>query len=168
MKMKNTIVLVEDFNIDILREAFRQGRLYIRTEAKSAKSIREEGIQAILQYVSRIHACAYQAYAPTIHQLWEAILHSPELGDLFFRERGGAAVFGGTDDVIDALVEQFTEAGKHIETRHTFPCFPHGDSSLGDTERLGQCHLRQPFFFPQLLRPNLSESSSNPFFHLEL
>ena len=59
MKMKNTIVLVEDFNIDILREAFRQGRLYIRTEAKSAKSIREEGIQTILQYVSRIHACAY-------------------------------------------------------------------------------------------------------------
>ena len=65
MKMKNTIVLVEDFNIDILREAFRQGRLYIRTEAKSAKSIREEGIQTILQYVSRIHACAYQAYAST-------------------------------------------------------------------------------------------------------
>ena len=87
MKQKNTMVLVEDFNIDTLREAFRQGRLYIRTEAKPATSIREEGIQSILQYVSRIHACASQAYAPTIHQLWEAILHSPELGDLFFLNR---------------------------------------------------------------------------------
>ena len=54
MKTKNTMVLVEDFNIDTLREAFRQKRLYIQTETKSAKSIREEGIQAILQYVSRI------------------------------------------------------------------------------------------------------------------
>ena len=87
MITKNTMVLVEDFNIDTLREAFRQGRLYIRTEAKSATSIREEGIQSILQYVSRIEACASQAYASSIHQLWEAILHSPELGDLFFLNR---------------------------------------------------------------------------------
>ena len=87
MKTKNTMVLVEDFNIDTLREAFRQGRLYIRTEAKSATSIREEGIQAILRYVSRIHACASPAYASSIHQLWEEILHSPELGDLFFLNR---------------------------------------------------------------------------------
>ena len=87
MKTKNAMVLVEDFNIDKLREAFRQGRLYIRTETKSATSLRKEGIQAILRYVSRIHACASQAYASSIHQLGKEILHSPELGDLFFLNR---------------------------------------------------------------------------------
>ena len=87
MRTKNTMVLVEDFNIDTLREAFRQKRLYIQTETKSAKSIREEGIQAILQYVSRIDTCASHAYATSIHQLWKEILHSPELGDLFFLNR---------------------------------------------------------------------------------
>ena len=87
--MKQTIELVpvEDFDIDTLKEAFLQRRLYIQKVEKSEASIREEGIQAILQYVARIHACASRAFASSIHQLWEEILHSPELGDLFFLNR---------------------------------------------------------------------------------
>jgi hypothetical protein len=87
--MKNTpkIVPVEDFDIDLLREAFLQGRLYIQTKEKPEEYIREEGIRSILQYVARIDACASPAYASSIYRLWQEILRSPELGDLFFLNR---------------------------------------------------------------------------------
>lgn len=87
--MKNTpkIVLVKDFDIDLLREAFLQRRLYIQTKEKPEKNIREKGICAILQYVSRIDACTSPAYASSIHRLWEEILRSTELGDMFFLNR---------------------------------------------------------------------------------
>ena len=88
MKQKNELVLVEDFNIDTLREAFLQKRLYVRTPSTSAViQPREEGIRAILHYVSHIDACASEAYRPIIHRLWEQILSSPELGHLFFLSR---------------------------------------------------------------------------------
>ena len=79
------MVRVEDFNIDKLRDAFVEGRLYI--QSTTAEKSREAGIQAILRYVSRIDACASEAYQSTIHTLWEKILRSPELGNLFFLER---------------------------------------------------------------------------------
>ena len=85
MKQNNQLVLVEDFNIDTLREAFQQGRLYIHLP--EAANSREEGIQAILQYVSRIDTCVSDACQSTIRQLWEQVLRSPELGDLFFLNR---------------------------------------------------------------------------------
>ena len=76
---------VEDFNIDTLKQAFLEGRLYI--QSTTPETSREEGIRAILQYVSRIDSCASPAYASSIHRLWKKILHSPELGDLFFLNR---------------------------------------------------------------------------------
>lgn len=87
MKDTREMVPVEDFDIDTLKEAFLQRRLYIQKVEKSEASVREEGIQAILQYVARIHACASRAFASSIHQLWDEILRSPELGDLFFLNR---------------------------------------------------------------------------------
>ena len=85
MKQVNKMVRVEDFNIDKLRDAFVEGRLYI--QSTTAEKSREAGIQAMLRYVSRIDACASEAYQSTIHTLWEKILRSPELGNLFFLER---------------------------------------------------------------------------------
>ena len=88
MKQKNELVLVEDFNIDTLWEAFLQNRLYVQTPSTfQVPSTHEEGIRAILQYVSRIAHCASPAYRPVIGTLWEQILHSPELGHLFFLSR---------------------------------------------------------------------------------
>lgn len=85
MKIVNKMVQVEDFNIDKLKEAFMEGRLYIQTT--TPEKSREAGIQAILQYVSRIDACASDAYRSSIHTLWEQILRSSELGELFFLSR---------------------------------------------------------------------------------
>lgn len=91
MEAKNKIEQVhpEDFDVEMLWQLVCEGRLYIqpKVELKSEETIREEGIQAILQYVSHIDACASEKYQPTIRQLWERILRSSELGDLFFFNR---------------------------------------------------------------------------------
>ena len=80
---------VSSFDIQTLKEAFQEGRLYIRPKAeeKSEETIREEGIHSILQYVSHIDECTSEKYLSNIRQLWEQILHSPELEDLFFLNR---------------------------------------------------------------------------------
>ena len=80
---------VSSFDIHTLKEAFLEGRLYIKqtTEEKTETNIREEGIHSILQYVSHIDECTSEKYLSNIRQLWEQILHSPELEDLFFLNR---------------------------------------------------------------------------------
>lgn len=79
----------EDFDVEMLWQLVCEGRLYIqpKVEQKSEQTNREEGIQAILQYVSHIDACASEKYQPTIRQLWERILRSPELENSFFLSR---------------------------------------------------------------------------------
>ncbi len=49
---------------------------------------REESIQAILTYVARIDDCAEEAYRPHIRAIWEAILRSEQLKNLFVLQRG--------------------------------------------------------------------------------
>ena len=80
------MVPVVDFDIDTLRKAFLEGRLYILQPA-TPSDIREESIRKILHYVSRIDACASRQYLTTIGQLWQELLRSPQLGDLFFLSR---------------------------------------------------------------------------------
>lgn len=108
MKQKEQMVLVEDFNIDTLRQAFMEGRLYILPSA-TTDDIHQEGIRSILQYVSRIDTCASSQYAPTIHRLWEEILHSPQLGPLFFlgryRSSRGRPNWYRVNAVVMALLE---------------------------------------------------------------
>lgn len=82
-------VTIDDFDINILRQAALEGRLFISQEedARSAESQRKEGIRQILTYVSRIDSCASPQHASGISKLWNCILHSEELGDLFFYQR---------------------------------------------------------------------------------
>ena len=88
-KSTTEFIPVSSFDIHALKQAFQDGRLYIRPKAveKSEETIREEGIHSILQYVSHIDECTSEKYQSIIHQLWEQILHSPELEDLFFLNR---------------------------------------------------------------------------------
>ncbi len=88
-KSTTEFIPVSSFDIHALKEAFQEGRLYIKqtTVIKSETTIREEGICSILQYVSHIDECVSEKYLSNIRQLWEQILHSPELEDLFFLNR---------------------------------------------------------------------------------
>ena len=58
-KSTTEFIPVSSFDIHTLKEAFLEGRLYIKqtTEEKTVRTNREEGIQAILQYVSHIDEC---------------------------------------------------------------------------------------------------------------
>lgn len=91
MSKKSTekLVPVKEFDVEKIHEAFREGRLFIlpATEKPTEETLRKEGIRAILQYVSRIDGCASEKYLPTIRRLWEQMLHSAELGPLFFLNR---------------------------------------------------------------------------------
>lgn len=88
-KSTTEFIPVSSFDIHALKQAFQEGRLYIKqtTEEKTETTIREEGIRSILQYVSHINECASEKYLSNIHQLWNRILHSSELEDLFFLNR---------------------------------------------------------------------------------
>lgn len=82
-------VAIDNFDINSLRQATLEGRLFISQAegAPDAQSRRTEGIRLILKYVSRIDSCASPQYASCIRQLWNCILHSEELGELFFYQR---------------------------------------------------------------------------------
>ena len=88
-KSTTEFIPVSSFDIHALKQAFQEGRLYIlpKAEEKTETTIREEGIRSILQYVSHIDECVSEKYLSNIHQLWEQILHSSELEDLFFLNR---------------------------------------------------------------------------------
>ena len=86
-KQPHELVRVEHFNVDILKEAFLQGRLYIQRAVTSEVESKEESMQAILRYVSRTDMCTSDAYQSSIQHLWQRILCSPELGHSFFLYR---------------------------------------------------------------------------------
>lgn len=46
--------------------------------------MREDGIRAILRYVSRIDDCASSAYENQLSECWERVLRNPLLTNLFF------------------------------------------------------------------------------------
>lgn len=87
MKLKNNYVLVEDFDLQTLQEAFSEGRLFITPRQESAEALRERGIHSILEYVSRIDDCTSSTYRPHIRDIWSQMLHDEVLGDLFFYTR---------------------------------------------------------------------------------
>ena len=79
-------VTLDDFNIAALRQAAREGRLFIQPAQVSEQQEREEGIRLILQYVSQIDDCASAPYRQCIGRLWQDIMAS-SLADLFFFSR---------------------------------------------------------------------------------
>ncbi len=112
------MVPVVDFDIDTLRKAFLEGRLYILQPA-TPSDIREESIRKILHYVSRIDACASDKYRSTIRLLWERILHSPELGELFFLSRYSTTRGQPNWYRVNAVVLALLEHGIYCQGRYT-------------------------------------------------
>ena len=86
-KSKLVQVRPSDFNVTLLKQAMYEGRLFIAIPQTSKEEIREKGIRQILQYVSRIDTCASPEYRTRIHLLWDRLLRSLELGELFFFSR---------------------------------------------------------------------------------
>ena len=81
------LVRVEEFDMDLIRQAIAEGRVYIAPKQESAEDLREKGIQAILDYVSRIDDYTSSQYRSCIRDIWSEILHDETLGGLFFFNR---------------------------------------------------------------------------------
>ena len=81
-------VSIEDFDIDLLRRAAREGRLFIAPEGSTTGSLtidnRQQLVVSILTYVQPI---AVYSSCLRVGDIWEAILHDPRLAPLFFFQR---------------------------------------------------------------------------------
>lgn len=87
-KQNSNFEQVKTFDLLALQKAFEEGRLYIQPKAKPEAELREEGIKAILSYVSRIDDCSSSIYRSHIREIWERILRDQMLNHLFFMEKG--------------------------------------------------------------------------------
>lgn len=84
MKKKLLPVGPKDLDYPALRLAAEEGRLFIQPRELTPEQMREEGVLAILRYVSRINDCASSAYQNRMAECWERVLRHPRLTDLFF------------------------------------------------------------------------------------
>lgn len=87
-KQNSNFEQVKSFDLLALQKAFEEGRLYIQPKVKPEAELREEGIKAILSYVSRIDDCSSSIYRSHIREIWERILRDQMLNHLFFMEKG--------------------------------------------------------------------------------
>lgn len=81
-------VSIEDFDIDLLRRAAREGRLFVAPEGsaqgKQTTDNRQQLVVSILTYVQPI---AVYSSCPRVDDIWEAVLRDPHLAPLFFFSR---------------------------------------------------------------------------------
>lgn len=87
MEQKISYQKVISFDINLVRQAFEEGCLYIAVQQVPEKDTHETGILSILEYVSRIDGCASPDYRLHIRDLWEAILRNQTISPLFFYTR---------------------------------------------------------------------------------
>lgn len=71
----------EDFDVEMLLAAAREGRLYIDESSKQVS--KEQVVVDVREYVSRIRQLATRAYCPLVDNLWEKILANNDFVDYF-------------------------------------------------------------------------------------
>lgn len=81
-------VLPDEFDLDQILVAFREGRLYIKPVERSGEEILEDGIAQILRYVSHIDACVSQEHHAHMRSLWNSVLRDETLQPLCFMTKG--------------------------------------------------------------------------------
>ena len=79
MKRQLVQVTPEDFDVDELRQALREGRLYIDTTKKISP---EEVINYVRTYIKPIRSLVTPAFRTSIDALWNDIFHCDELLNL--------------------------------------------------------------------------------------
>lgn len=87
MKQNLSFQQVESFDLNLLRQAFDEGRLFTTPREESTEALREKGIRTILDYVSHIDDYTSSDYRSRIRDIWSQMLHDDVLGDLFFYTR---------------------------------------------------------------------------------
>ena len=80
--MKNSLKQVrpEDFDVELLMAAAREGRLYVDDEKREVS--KAEVIKEVRAYVARIRPLVTRRYSSLIDELWEVIFQSDVLMDV--------------------------------------------------------------------------------------
>ena len=80
MKKSLKQVRPEDFDVELLKAAAREGRLYVDEEKREVS--KEEVIKEVRAYVARIRPLVTRRYSSLIDELWEVIFQSDVLMDV--------------------------------------------------------------------------------------
>ncbi len=88
MRKKLKQVRIEDFCASLLRQAAREGRLYVRPSGISETGKLRQTLAAILQYVSSIDECASARYRGRVRSIWEGIVHNPDIRHSLVMHKG--------------------------------------------------------------------------------
>lgn len=154
-------VRTEDFDVRLLRQLAREGRLYFDPNEPSVAIRDEDRQQEILQYVSEIDDCVTPAYVPFISLIWKRIISDDQLNDQLFISKGrhqGEANRYRVMAIVNVLYEMgvyahhtYTLLDLHHRLEHT----THKDSVY--TSRLNYALTRQQSL---LLRRAIKEISS--------
>ena len=81
-------VRIEDFDIALLRQAAREGRLLIAPEGSaSGKPTPDNRLQLVASILAYVQPIANYSSCPRVDEIWEAVLHDDRLAPLFFFAR---------------------------------------------------------------------------------
>ena len=80
MKKSLKQVRPEDFDVELLLAAAREGRLYVDEEKREVS--KEEVMKEVRAYVARIRPLVTRHYSSLIEELWEEIFQSDVLMDV--------------------------------------------------------------------------------------
>ncbi len=81
-------VRIEDFDIRLLRQAAREGRLYLKPSETTETQKQQQAIAAILQYVSSIEDCASTSYRTHVRTIWNCIVNNPTIQPSLIMRQG--------------------------------------------------------------------------------
>lgn len=78
----------EDFDVEMLLAAAREGRLFLEEKSESAEETLARCRQEALAYVKPIEAFASDEWAPYINKVWEAIAYDDLFSPMLLMQKG--------------------------------------------------------------------------------
>lgn len=78
----------EDFDVEMLLAAAREGRLFLEEKSESAEETLARCRQEALAYVKPIEAFASDEWAPYIYKVWEAIAYDDLFSPMLLMQKG--------------------------------------------------------------------------------
>jgi len=81
-------VSINEFSIKELRQAAREGRLFLKPSETTETERQQQAIAQILQYVSSIEDCASSSYRTHVRTMWNCIVNNPTIQPSLIMRQG--------------------------------------------------------------------------------
>lgn len=88
MKLNLQPVPYEDFDLEALRLACKEGRLFMQPKKESIEKVWKDNAKQVLTYIHPLHPYASECFRPYLQQLWKEIVYHPQLIQHFTIRQG--------------------------------------------------------------------------------